>query len=181
MSVAPVLVVRHAPVHVPGICYGQLDVPTALSANAAAAAVLEQLARDGTRITRVWTSPWRRTQGPATRLADVLGVPLVADARLSELAFGQWEGRAYRELDGDPAFQQWMREWREAAPPGGERLAELVDRVRSWRAEVLSRQEAAVALTHAGVIRVLRAEARGVDYDAVAQETVQPLMLERVR
>jgi alpha-ribazole phosphatase len=180
LSVATVLVARHAPVHVPGICYGQLDVPTAMSAAAAAAAVLQQLARDGTRVARVWTSPWRRTRDPATHIASALGVPVVADARISEMSFGRWEGRAYVELDGDAGFRQWMRDWREAVPPGGERLAELVDRVRSWRAEVVACQEPALAMTHAGVIRVLRAEARGLGYEAVAAEKVEPLALERV-
>jgi alpha-ribazole phosphatase len=180
VSGAQLLVARHAAVAVPGICYGQLDVPTTASAESAAATVLEQLARDGTQVARVWTSPWQRTREPATHVAAALGVPLVVDARLSELAFGLWEGRAYLELDGDGEFQRWMRDWREAAPPGGERLLELLDRVRSWRMDVASRQEVALAMTHAGVIRVLRAEARGLAYEDVVHEAVHPLALERV-
>jgi alpha-ribazole phosphatase len=176
---AALFVARHAPVDAAGICYGQSDVPTRIDADAAGTVLLDQLARDGTRVARVWTSPWRRTRGPSTHVAAALGVPLEVDARLSELAFGEWEGRAYAELEVDARFAAWMREWREAAPPGGERLAELVERVRAWRNDVLSRCEVALAITHAGVIRVLRAEARRVPYEAVAYESVDALTLER--
>jgi alpha-ribazole phosphatase len=100
------------------------------------------------------------------------------DARLSELAFGEWEGRPYAELERDAAFVRWMSDWREAAPPGGERLAELAARVLAWRADVIARSEGLLALTHAGVIRALRALDRGVTYDAVASERVEPLRVE---
>jgi alpha-ribazole phosphatase len=179
VSGTTLFVARHAPVAAAGICYGQSDVQTRVSAEAASAVLLEQLTRDGTRVVRVWTSPWQRTQLPATRVASSLGIPLVVDPRLSELAFGEWEGRPYSELEGDARFAAWMKAWRDAAPPGGETLAQLVERVRAWRRDVLSRGEAALAITHAGVIRVLRAEERGVSYDVVAHEQVEALTLER--
>jgi alpha-ribazole phosphatase len=178
VSGAALLVARHAPVDADGICYGQSDVPTRMDAREASALLLEQLARDSARVSRVWTSPWRRTRGPSTLVAAALRVPLAVDPRLSELAFGEWEGRAYADLEGDARFAAWMREWREAAPPGGERLADLVERVRAWKRDVLARSEVALAITHAGVIRVLRAEARRVHYEAVAHEPVDALVLE---
>jgi alpha-ribazole phosphatase len=180
VSGAALLIARHAPVAVEGICYGQSDVPTTVDAGAASAILLEQLVRDGTRVARVWTSPWHRTRSPSTLVAAALRVPIVVDARLSELAFGEWEGRAYAELEGDARFGAWMRNWQSAAPPGGERLSDLVERVRAWRTDVLSCGEAALAVTHAGVVRVLRAESRGVAYAAVMQERVDALVIEPI-
>jgi broad specificity phosphatase PhoE len=71
-----------------------------------------------------------------------------------------------------------MQSWRTAAPPGGERLEELLHRVSDWHAEVRARGEAAIAITHAGVIRALRSEARGMSFEDVIAEAVEPLHVE---
>jgi alpha-ribazole phosphatase len=180
VSTPALFAARHAPVVVEGICYGQFEVPTRVDASAACAVLLDQLGREQVHVTRVWASPWSRTRETAACVASRLEVPLVIDARLSELAFGEWEGRAYAELERTAPFQEWMRNWRDAAPPGGERLEDLVARVRAWRREVLDAGEVALVVTHAGVIRVLRAEKRGVAYDEVLSEPVEGLRLERV-
>ncbi len=73
-----------------------------------------------------------------------------------------------------------MASWQSAAPPGGERLDDLLARVGAWHADVRAKGEAALALTHAGVIRALRAEARRVPYATVVAEPVEPLQLEAV-
>jgi len=172
------LVARHASVATKGICYGQSDVPVSLDDEAACDVVVGQLAALATPVTRVWSSPWQRARGPAERVAAKLGVPHTIDERLSELAFGEWEGRPYAELETEPAFQAWMAEWQSAAPPGGERLDDLLRRVRDWRAEFLLKGEPALAITHAGVIRALRADARRVPYATVIGEPVEPLRVE---
>jgi alpha-ribazole phosphatase len=170
--------VRHAKVALDGICYGQSDVPTIADAKTASEALIEQVSRRGCGVSRVWASPWRRTREPAALVAAHFGVPLSVDARLSELAFGQWEGRPYAELEREPAFAAWMQNWREAAPPEGERLADLIARVRAWCRDVQARNESVLAVTHAGVIRALRADARGVEYERAMAEPVAHLALE---
>ncbi len=174
------VVVRHAPVAVEGICYGQSEVPTAIDPESAAEAIRAQLEAARVEAGRVWSSPWARSRDAASALASRLGVPLAIDGRLSELSFGAWEGRAWSDMEGDGAFAAWMNDWRRAAPPGGESVDDLVSRVRGWRAEVRASGEAVVAVTHAGVIRALRADARGVDYAALVSEPVPPLRAERI-
>jgi broad specificity phosphatase PhoE len=172
------LVARHASVTTKGVCYGQSDVPVSLDDEAACDIVTGQLAAFATPVVRVWSSPWQRAWGPAERVAAKLGVVHTIDERLSELAFGEWEGRPYAELETEPAFQAWMASWQSAAPPGGERLEDLLRRVSDWRAEVLLKGEPALAITHAGVIRALRAQARRAAYADVVGEPVEPLRLE---
>lgn len=179
MSAGPVvLLARHAPVAVAGVCYGQCDVPTKLDDHGAARALLGEITTGGWAIDRVWCSPWARTLGPAARVAERLGVPLSIDVRLSEIAFGTWEGRRYADLERDPAFLPWMHDWRRARPPGGEVLEELVARVRAWSREAGARRETALAVTHAGVIRVLRADAEGREMNP--SEPVDPLRIETI-
>jgi alpha-ribazole phosphatase len=181
LSAGAILVARHAPTAVRGVCYGQSDVPTVVDVDEAAKRLLIQVRRlelGGGFV--VWSSPWHRTRGPAERVANELGAPLVIDPRLSELAFGAWEGRSYAELQGEPAFTQWMHDWRRTAPPGGELLTDFLQRVRQWHAVVRRSGTTVLAITHAGVIRALRAELRCVNFDAVIGEAVEPLLIERM-
>jgi alpha-ribazole phosphatase len=181
MTAAPLFVVRHAPVSVRGICYGQSDVPTETDDALAAEAILAQLdGGDARSLERIWTSPWRRTRGVAAALAARLGLEVEEDTRLSELSFGVWEGRSYAALEAEDGarFAEWMRDWERAAPPEGERVADLVARIDAWRQSIGSRR--GIAVTHAGPIRTLRALARGVGYSEVVGEPVEPLHVERL-
>jgi broad specificity phosphatase PhoE len=159
------------------VCYGQSEIPTTLEAAAAAAAIAPQIHRPPALVT---CSPWVRTRDVAAILAATFRVPLVVDRRLSELSFGEWEGRTYEAIErDDPArYTHWMKTWRTSAPPGGETVAELGHRVTEWLAE--RHDDDTLAVTHAGVIRTLRSLARGVDYAEIAGEPVLPLRVEDV-
>jgi alpha-ribazole phosphatase len=171
-------VVRHAPVSVRGVCYGQSDVATEVDDATAAERVHAQLLAGEVTVARLWTSPWKRTRGLAAALGARLGLEVTVDARLSELAFGAWEGRSYAEIEASDGarFTGWMADWQRAAPPGGECVAELVARIDAWRLEAGA--HGGLAITHAGPIRTLRALGRGVGYGDVAAEAVEPLALE---
>ena len=102
------LLVRHTAVGVPdGTCYGHLDVPLHDEADQHIAEVLRRLpwpARDADRIV---SSPSQR----CIHLAEALGESFQVDARLTECAFGDWEGRAWNELpraELDPWFADFV-------------------------------------------------------------------------
>jgi alpha-ribazole phosphatase len=169
--------VRHAPVAVSGICYGRADVDVALDAPAASAQVLATLDHPS-MISRIVSSPSRRTRTLAEALGAGLGCPVALDGRLAELAFGEWELRSWDALQAEDGarLQAWMADWRRLAPPGGERVDELVARVASFRASL--GDEPILAVTHAGPIRALRALERGVDFAVVMDEPVAYLTVE---
>lgn len=169
---------RHAEVALSGVCYGQIEVPTHLRSEEAAAVLLAQIERDALRIDRVACSPWLRARGPAERVALALGVPVAYDARLSEFAFGEWEGKRYADLEAnDPRFAAWMNAFTALAPPGGERLDELLVRVRAAFADLASTSDAVLVIAHGGPIRALRAIARGEPF---AFGAVPHLAIERI-
>lgn len=153
--------VRHAAVDAAGLCYGRSEVLPLLSDEAAAARVL---ALGTWPIAQVWSSPSARCRGPAERLAAGFRAALTIDERLYELDFGAWEGQRWDALASTDAvaLRRWTDDWQAAAPPGGETVADLEQRVRVWWA-ALARDRDHLLIAHAGVIRALRVIA-GADW-----------------
>src|SRR6185295_4451751 len=85
----------------------------------------------------------------------------VIDERLAELGFGDWEGLTARDVQ---AKHPGAWETHEASrwtlvPPGGESYAQLLDRLKSWLAEL---QGDVVVVAHGGVGRALRGMNQGL-------------------
>jgi alpha-ribazole phosphatase len=164
------------------MCYGQTDMATRVGASTAAAAVANAFVTlSPSPCAAVYTSPWRRTREVAERLAARWDVPLRVDARLSELSFGEWEGRAYADLERTDAerLHRWMQDYEHVPPPGGETAIALVARVSSWLDEVRALGTVILAVTHAGPIRAARALVSGEPYSVQALSPVAHLELER--
>ena len=140
-----VFLIRHPkPVIEAGICYGQLDVD-AHAPHAVADEIRPLLPRD----VPVYSSPLRR----ARQLAEALHPAPVFDARLAEIDFGDWEGRAWDAIERD-ALDAWAADVTGFVPPGGESVAQLQERVIDF-ATSLAAQPAVALVAHAGVLRAL--------------------------
>jgi len=156
----PLCLIRHTRVTARGLCYGRMDVPLAASFATEAQLVREALTLQFPQgLPPIWSSPSLRCR----RLAEALDAPFQLDARLQELNFGDWEGRSWAELDS-PAARHWGDNWQTAAPPQGESLAALLDRLRAFLAELDSAN--AILLTHAGPIRALHHLVTGQSLEA---------------
>jgi alpha-ribazole phosphatase len=148
-------VVRHAPVDLPGICYGRSDVGTTIPPEQTAQIIEDQLTAE-TQLAAIWTSPLGRCRDPASLVSSRRRIPLRVDPRLSEISFGAWELRRYADLEREPDWQGWSRDWLRATPPNGESLPTFLARVDSWRRSLgMEAPEDALIVTHAGVIRAL--------------------------
>ncbi|WP_437722329.1 histidine phosphatase family protein [Sorangium sp. So ce861] len=197
---APSLIAfRHAPVALSGVCYGRLDVAAELAPGDAAAAIERALGDLDLRPGVVFSSPLSRCALPAAELAARLGVPHAIDARLVEIAYGAWEGRAWSEIErGDPdAYAAWLDGWERVGPPGGESAMEVEARVRSfWQAlgATLGASGACGAprdgvahagarphllVAHAGVMRALRVVACGATWPEAMSAPAPHLAPER--
>lgn len=141
------------------LCYGRLDVGWGDDARAqvdAAVAVLSP-------VTHIWTSPLSRCRDLARIIADRDRAHLTVDDRLQEYDFGAWEGRLWSDIPRAES-EPWTADILNAAPPGGERFSDLVERVR----EVLSvLPRDAMVVTHAGPIRAARMILTGASFDEV--------------
>lgn len=103
-------------------------------------------------------SPLKRAKTTVDLILGEKEVPRLEDGRLKELDFGGWEGKSYTELQGDPLYEQWCREWKTTCPPRGECFLDLAHRVRSFYGDLLKREEERVLIVaHHAVLQQLMA------------------------
>ncbi len=120
----------------------------------------------GAGIEALVSSPLRRALATVDILAPSLGpIPCSVDPRLTEIAFGDWEGMTQIELKAasPDSLREWKRDPAAFRFPRGETLAEALRRLRDflrvppWRGALEPRCVAVV--THAGLIRLATLEA----------------------
>ncbi len=110
----------------------------------------------------------------AVETARLLGAtPLTTDARLTEMDWGQWEGRTLADLRAElgPAMAENEARGLDFTPAGGESPRAVQIRVRPWLAEVAEGGQAVAAVTHKGVIRAILALA--YDWDMTGEPPVE--------
>jgi broad specificity phosphatase PhoE len=90
-------------------------------------------------IDAIVASPMRRTRETAAAAADVLGLPVEIDEGLIETAFGDWDGHTFAEIQerwGDEVTA-WLAD-STIAPPGGESMDSVFERVAAARDRLLA-------------------------------------------
>ena len=151
----PFLVIRHAATgwNRAGLIQGRTDRPLDAGGREAAS---------GWRLPPGWAgaaclaSPLRRTMDTAR----LLGLKPVADARLIEMDWGEWEGRTIADLHADLGEAMTRNEARglDFRPPGGESPRDVQKRVHPL---VQSLGAPTILVTHKGVLRPIYALASG--------------------
>jgi len=134
----------------------------------------------------VLSSPLERCRQTAEIIAKHPGVQLEPD--LTECDYGQWQGRALKELAQEPLWSVVQTRPSEAVFPGGESMAAM--QARSVAA--IRRHDAAleaehgdgavwVAVTHGDIIKSVLADALGMHLDLFQRITVNPGSVSIVR
>lgn len=105
------------------------------------------------------------------------------DPRLRELDFGEFDGLAYEEnLDRHgERFSRWLLDPWKVAPPGGETLHQLRDRVEAWLREASGVAERTLAVAHGGSIQMVLALALELPFERTWRLSLPPATLLRVR
>jgi len=168
------LAIRHAPVTVDRVFYGQTDVPTTLNAAEAAARIASTVAEcvPGT----IWSSDAVRCREPAALLSEQLAIPHRIDERVREMSYGDWEGRAW---DAVPRAEidEWMADWQTRFPPGGESVTEFTERVAAWWRDLEPGNHFLMA--HAGVVHCLDVIAGGLRWEETVEQRLDFLQAKR--
>lgn len=124
-----------------------------------------QVARSGELLTRVGRPPAALTS-PARRArstAQGLGYEAVVDERLREVDLGDWEGRVVADLHREDAggVGRWLAD-PEAAPPGGEPLLAVAERLAALVRDLqTSGTEDLLLVGHATTVALLVGAALG--------------------
>ncbi|GED51922.1 histidine phosphatase family protein [Brevibacillus borstelensis] len=146
---------------------GHTDVPLNDAGVEQAALLARQLGHE--RPAHFFTSDLLRCVQTADRLAAVWGMSPIRVPELRELSFGEWERLTYEELMVRESVRasRWYDDPFGIAPPGGETLTQLGERVNRWLSGMwkemrdacgLTEPDHTVALvTHGGVIRWFQA------------------------
>lgn len=155
------LLVRHGQtaVNAEGRLQGRIDAPLTELGRRQAAASGAALPTD---VGRVVVSPLLRARQTAEAFELDASVPVDVDERWIELDYGQWDGQPLREMP----TADWDR-WRadpSFAPPGGESLVALAERVRAACSDLAdeAHEHDVVIVSHVSPIKAAVAWALGV-------------------
>lgn len=144
---------------------GQSDVPLSGLGERQVAMLGEYLATE--QLDVIVASDLERTRITAMAIARYHALPVQEDTDLREVALGAWEGSTYAEVRARdaPLVARWRTDATTYAPPGGETIVQLRDRVvralKRWQTRY---PEASVLwATHGGLIGVLLCHVLDID------------------
>jgi alpha-ribazole phosphatase len=132
-----------------GLCYGRLDIGLSDAGR-------EHANRLGTALRRhQWDAVYSSPRLRARETAVAVNRDVLIDDDLREIDFGELEGRSYDEIAAtDPElYRAWMDRPTSVRFPGGESFAELKVRALEALDRIRAVHEAAVVVTHGGVLR----------------------------
>jgi broad specificity phosphatase PhoE len=142
---------------------GRHDVPLNAEGRAQSArcgeVLLDLLERDGKTPAELGyvSSPLGRARTTMEIVRTTLGLQptdFPVDARLAEIAFGEWEGLTYTDVlkrDKDVVARRESNKWG-FMPPGGESYAQVTARISAWYATV---GKDTLVTAHGGTARAL--------------------------
>ena len=158
---------------------GQTDVPLSLHGRRQVAALAQRLMTETLHI--LYASDLQRAWETAQVIATPHALRVHAEPRLREMAFGHWEGLTYAEIQQRQAqaLAAWERDQLRRAPPGGETLLQMTERVRAAYASIVAAgQDKTVGLVaHGGPLQLLLCLALGLPPQAYWQFAMAPASL----
>jgi len=146
--------------------YGKLDV--SLNENGKAQALKAKEFLKEVNFNKVYTSERLRTKETAKLAVDERFNNFIADKRINEMDFGEFEGKTYKEIQRlyPKEYETWSNNWMGFSPPGGESYLMLYNRVKEFMAELFKEQSNNIlVVTHGGIIRTIFCYVLGENLD----------------
>ena len=162
---------------------GQSNIPLNVVGVRQAQALGSRLA--GEPIDHIYASDLDRTSQTASAIAAHHQCPLALTSALRELHFGEWEGLTYEQIqESDPqGLETWNQDTLDYAPPGGESLKVLANRISTFKEDISTRHSRGTVLlvTHGGCLQVLLCLALEVSPQRYWQFRLSPASLSEIR
>lgn len=172
------LLVRHGATawNAAGRLQGQSDVPLSPPGQAQAQALARAIATES--VQAVYSSDLQRARQTAHCIATALDLPVQYDARWREMSFGLWESLNWEEIQQRDAatWAAWQADPLHVAPPQGETLTQVHDRVKAALTCLVAAQQthSVVVVSHGGPLRLLLCLALGLPPQAHWRFQVDP-------
>ena len=133
-------------------------------------------------IAAVYSSPRERAYYTARQIAEPHELQVQIADGLDELDFGTWTGMPFSELEGDPDWMEWNERRATARPPGGESMAEAVERASAALAEIAAEHagETVACVSHCDIIRGAIAHCLGLPLDNLLRFDIDPASVSRI-
>jgi probable phosphoglycerate mutase len=149
---------------------GQMDAPLSDLGLRQAEALGERLRNEC--FDAIFTSPLQRASLTAEAIARFHpDVPYHEEDALLEIDHGAWQGKFAHEIAEE--FADGLREWREhptrAQMPGGESFSNILKRTLDFRERICERyrEQTILVSTHDVVVKILVADALGMNMDRI--------------
>jgi probable phosphomutase (TIGR03848 family) len=128
------------------------------------------------KVGAVYASPLERTRETAAPIARAVGQRVRRHKGLLEADFGEWTGRALKDLMKLPEWQTVQRHPSGFRFPGGESFTEMQQRIVSALQAIAAdhRGETVVAVSHADPIKAAVAHALGTHLDLFQRIVISP-------
>ena len=147
-----------------GVCYGQAEIGIK---NGSLEETIQSIKEWVPQSLPIFSSPLIRCKA----LAEKLG-KFKEDKRLMELNFGDWELKKWDDISPQD-LEEWMKDYMNQRPPGGETGDELHKRVGAFLEDIKS--QSCVIIAHLGSLRSIYAHVHGVTLpDAFGEFKVAP-------
>jgi broad specificity phosphatase PhoE len=136
-------------------------------------------------VEHIYTSDLQRARETAEIIAAAHGLAITPDSRLREFRFGSWEGLTWPEIAAsDPKLNDATDIIGAYAPPGGETIADVMERWKRFQADLVrAGHRRVVVVTHAGMLHAAIRATRPLGAEAVTAGRFRftPASLTRVR
>jgi probable phosphoglycerate mutase len=125
---------------------------------------------------RILSSPLERARGTADIIAGETRCPVETAEALQEIDCGEWTGKEFADLHGDPRWKDWNEARSVTRPPGGEMMLEVQARVVAYLDALRRIYEAArlILVSHSDVIKAAILFHIGVPLDLFSRIEVAP-------
>lgn len=125
----------------------------------------------------IYSSPLDRALETADPISQACGKPVLVDEGITEIDFGEWVGKSFRELGDMESWTSFNKQRSTSWAPGGESMLEV--QARAWRAiEAAIRTQGAgstiAMISHGDVIRCVLLLLLGMPLDHIHRLEVAP-------
>jgi len=129
---------------------------------------------------RIYTSTLKRARETARWIARAAKLRPIADHRLNEIHFGEWEGMSFKQMakTQDPVFRKW-REGKLRRAPGGESISSLARRVGQFFKAITKcdTNETLVVVSHSGPTKMILLKALKAERSSIWSFRIEPASL----